>query len=107
MARNDARNDSDPVRRRELDLDAEQKAVAAQLHEMRAALDRIKNPEPEPTPDTVWRAPVKTDPERSPAAAPGPKRRVHSAQRRRDFTRFVVLLVGFVLVIVWIVRVLR
>jgi len=107
MARNDARDDSDPVRRRERDLEAEQKAVAAQLAEMRAQLEQIKNPPPEAPQPTVWHAPVKTDPERSPAAPAGPTRRIHSAQRRRDRTKFVLLCIGFLLVVAWIIRVLR
>jgi len=107
MARNEARDDSDPVRRRELDLEAEQKAVAAQLAEMRAQLELIKNPPPEPQQEAVWRVPVKTDPERSPAAPAGPTRRIHSAQRRRDRTKFVLLCIGFLLVVAWIIRVLK
>ena len=101
-----SRHDSDPLRRRENDLEEEEKAVAAQLAAMRAELREIKNPPPPPPQETVWRAPAKTDPERSPAAPPGRTQRVHSAQRRRDRAKFIGLLAVFVIVLIWLIRVL-
>jgi hypothetical protein len=100
------RQEPDPVRRLAHDLDAEQKEVASQLAHLREELERIKNPPPAAPREAVWHAPAKTDPERRPAPGPRNTQRVHSAQRRRDRARFILLAALFLIVVIWLVRVL-
>jgi hypothetical protein len=100
----------DPLRRRARGLDDEEKEIADQLARLRGQLDAIKNPPPPAPKETVWRAPNADASGARPVPAarrdgraerPG---RVHSAQRRRDRTTFILLAVVFLILLAWVIR---
>jgi len=100
----------DPLRRRARGLDDEEKEVADKLAALRSQLDAIKNPPPPAPKETVWRPPnaAASGARPVPAARRDGREdrtaRVHSAQRRRDRTRFILLAVLFVILLAWVVR---
>lgn len=98
----------DPLKRLERELADQEKQLAQHRERLRDQLDALRNPPPPPPKETVWRAPAgESDARRMELDAARRVDRVHSAQRRRDRSRFVVLALALLVLLFWLVRLLK
>ncbi len=100
--------DADPLKRLERELAEQEKQLASHRERLRGEIDALRNPPPAPPQETVWRVPAgESDARRVELDAMRRVERVHSAQRRRDRTRFVLLAVALLILLFWLVRLLK
>ena len=99
--------DSDPVKRLERELEDQERAITAHLQSLKQEINELKNPAPPAPQQTVWRAPAaSSDARRVELEAARRAERTHSAQRRRDRARFILLALVLLIVVIWLIRVL-